>query len=108
MPRPRMWRTSPSRLVCRAFLTCCDHQLGTWTIDAAKQWPDATFVSLPSHPPAVIMSHDAMQVGFDLVDVQIKLDYLEPSMAERIQWVHGNLCVPWAYLLKVAPHDVPA
>jgi hypothetical protein len=33
------------------------------------------------------------QVGFDLVNVQIPLKLLDPSIAERITWVHGNLCV---------------
>lgn len=45
---------------------------GSWTIDAAKQWRDCTFI------------------GFDLVDIQFNLDFVEPSIAKRIQWVHGN------------------
>jgi hypothetical protein len=35
-----------------------------------------------------------LQVGFDLVNVQIKLGPLnEPSLSDRITWTHGNLCV---------------
>jgi len=48
---------------------------GTWVIEAAKEWPECTFV------------------GFDLVNIQIPLRVLNPSVAERIEWVHGNLCV---------------
>lgn len=33
----------------------------------------------------------ATKVGFDLVDVQIPLSLLEPAVASRIMWVHGNL-----------------
>ncbi|OCH94707.1 hypothetical protein OBBRIDRAFT_769045 [Obba rivulosa] len=46
--------------------------LGDWTVDAAKLWPDCTFV------------------GFDLVNVQIPLFTLHESIASRIKWVHGN------------------
>ncbi|KAI0094360.1 hypothetical protein BDY19DRAFT_912415 [Irpex rosettiformis] len=46
--------------------------LGDWVIDAAKQWPDSTFV------------------GYDLVNIQIPLVAVEKSIANRIQWVHGN------------------
>ena len=28
-----------------------------------------------------------------MVDVQIPLKYVEPSIASRIEWVHGNLYV---------------
>ncbi|KAG8219521.1 hypothetical protein J3R82DRAFT_471 [Butyriboletus roseoflavus] len=45
---------------------------GTWVLEAAKEWPDCHFV------------------GFDLVDVQIPLSLLEPGIASRITWVHGN------------------
>ncbi|KAF9502371.1 S-adenosyl-L-methionine-dependent methyltransferase [Pleurotus eryngii] len=45
---------------------------GTWVIDAAKEWPDCSFV------------------GFDLVNVQISLRGLDPSITRRIRWVHGN------------------
>ncbi|KAF9056098.1 hypothetical protein BJ165DRAFT_1430860 [Panaeolus papilionaceus] len=45
---------------------------GTWVIDAAKEWPECEFV------------------GFDLVDVQIPVKMLHASMADRIQWKHGN------------------
>ncbi|KIP11772.1 hypothetical protein PHLGIDRAFT_99241 [Phlebiopsis gigantea 11061_1 CR5-6] len=46
--------------------------LGAWSIDAAKAWPESEFV------------------GFDLVDIQLNLQYVEPSIARRIKWVHGN------------------
>ncbi|KAI0340197.1 hypothetical protein BDW22DRAFT_1360728 [Trametopsis cervina] len=46
--------------------------LGTWVIDTAKTFPQCTFI------------------GFDLMDVQIDLRYVEPDVAERISWVHGN------------------
>ncbi|PPQ99563.1 hypothetical protein CVT24_005351 [Panaeolus cyanescens] len=45
---------------------------GTWVIDAAKEWPDCEFV------------------GFDLVDIQIPVKMLHASVADRIQWKHGN------------------
>ncbi|KAK0465575.1 uncharacterized protein EV420DRAFT_1514980 [Desarmillaria tabescens] len=45
---------------------------GTWVLDAAKEWPKCEFV------------------GFDLVNIQIPLKLLDPSIAERIAWVHGN------------------
>lgn len=35
-----------------------------------------------------------VQVGFDLVDLQIPLKFVPQSVASRIEWVHGNLCVP--------------
>ncbi|KIK07207.1 hypothetical protein K443DRAFT_87444 [Laccaria amethystina LaAM-08-1] len=43
---------------------------GTWVIEAAKEWPQCNFV------------------GFDLVKIQIPV--LEPELASRIQWQHGN------------------
>ncbi|KAJ3539166.1 hypothetical protein NM688_g6406 [Phlebia brevispora] len=46
--------------------------LGDWVIDAAKLWEDCTFV------------------GYDLVNVQMPLSALDPSISSRIQWVHGN------------------
>ncbi|KAH9982816.1 S-adenosyl-L-methionine-dependent methyltransferase [Lactifluus volemus] len=46
--------------------------VGMWTIDAARKWPDATFV------------------GFDLVNVQFPLNHLESHVARRITWEHGN------------------
>ncbi|KAF8640972.1 hypothetical protein AX17_000618 [Amanita inopinata Kibby_2008] len=45
---------------------------GTWVIEAAKQWPNCTFV------------------GFDLVNVQIPTKLLDPSLSNRIEWRHGN------------------
>ncbi|KAF9454137.1 hypothetical protein P691DRAFT_810855 [Macrolepiota fuliginosa MF-IS2] len=46
--------------------------LGTWVIDAAKEWPDCEFV------------------GFDLVNVQIPRSVLDHSTGQRIEWKHGN------------------
>ncbi|KAI0936751.1 hypothetical protein AcV5_004813 [Taiwanofungus camphoratus] len=46
--------------------------LGNWVIDAARHWIDCTFV------------------GFDLVNIQIPLQTVDPSIAKRIKWVHGN------------------
>ncbi|KAJ3527812.1 hypothetical protein NM688_g8077 [Phlebia brevispora] len=46
--------------------------LGDWIIDTAQRFPKCTFV------------------GFDLVDIQIPLRILDPSIAKRIEWVHGN------------------
>ncbi|OJA19573.1 S-adenosylmethionine-dependent methyltransferase [Rhizopogon vesiculosus] len=45
---------------------------GTWVLDAAKEWPDCEFV------------------GFDLVNVQVPTSFLEPEVANRVAWVHGN------------------
>lgn len=46
--------------------------LGDWVVDAAREWPECTFV------------------GYDLVNVQIPLFALEDAVAARVQWVHGN------------------
>ena len=51
-----------------------------WTIDAARKWPDTTFV------------------GFDLVNVQFPLNHLESHVARRITWEHGNLLVKFPEL----------
>ncbi|ETW87004.1 hypothetical protein HETIRDRAFT_59014, partial [Heterobasidion irregulare TC 32-1] len=48
---------------------------GGWAIQAARAWPNAEVV------------------GFDLVNVQINLACVEPSVARRITWQHGNLFV---------------
>ncbi|KAG2367791.1 hypothetical protein BDR07DRAFT_1326290 [Suillus spraguei] len=45
---------------------------GTWILDAAKEWTDCKFV------------------GFDLVDIQVPISLLEPEIASRVSWVHGN------------------
>lgn len=45
---------------------------GGWAIQAARAWPNAEVV------------------GFDLVNVQINLACVEPSVARRITWQHGN------------------
>lgn len=46
--------------------------LGDWVIDSAHHLPQCTFV------------------GFDIVDIQIPLKYIEPSIARRIEWRHGD------------------
>ncbi|KAI0068108.1 S-adenosyl-L-methionine-dependent methyltransferase [Artomyces pyxidatus] len=46
--------------------------VGMWTIDAARAWPNSEFV------------------GFDLVNVQVPVEYMDPSLARRITWEHGN------------------
>ncbi|KZT75057.1 hypothetical protein DAEQUDRAFT_19481 [Daedalea quercina L-15889] len=46
--------------------------MGAWTIAAARDWPDCTFV------------------GYDLMNVQIPLWALEEDIASRVEWVHGN------------------
>ncbi|TRM66078.1 hypothetical protein BD626DRAFT_196556 [Schizophyllum amplum] len=45
---------------------------GTWVVDAAREWPEAELV------------------GFDLAAIQVPLQLLEPSLASRITWTHGN------------------
>ena len=40
-----------------------------------------------------------LKVGFDVADIQICLDYVEPSLAHRIRWVHGNMYVTNTFLL---------
>ncbi|KAH7107171.1 hypothetical protein BKA62DRAFT_765718 [Auriculariales sp. MPI-PUGE-AT-0066] len=45
---------------------------GAWVLDAAKQWPDASFV------------------GFDIAPVQFNVELAQPNLASRIQWVRGN------------------
>ncbi|KAI0094104.1 hypothetical protein BDY19DRAFT_902763 [Irpex rosettiformis] len=46
--------------------------MGHWVVEAAQTFPECTFV------------------GFDLTDIQLKLKYIEPSVAKRLSWVHGN------------------
>lgn len=46
-----------------------------------------------------------IQVGFDMAPIQIPLKCVDPSIAGRVQWVHGNLYVPcgsfsWSLVLK--------
>ncbi|PFH49806.1 hypothetical protein AMATHDRAFT_62438 [Amanita thiersii Skay4041] len=45
---------------------------GNWIFEAAKGWPDCTFV------------------GFDLVNVQVPTILLDSSVRCRIEWRHGN------------------
>ncbi|KAK7689159.1 hypothetical protein QCA50_007850 [Cerrena zonata] len=54
--------------------------LGDWVLGCAVKWTECTFV------------------GFDLADIQIPLKYADPSIAGRVQWVHGNfLKYPWPF-----------
>ncbi|KAI0045204.1 S-adenosyl-L-methionine-dependent methyltransferase [Auriscalpium vulgare] len=69
MDRPTMM-TTPSYPPERVLDLGCG--AGMWTIDAARAWPETEFV------------------GYDLVNVQIPLEYLEPSVSRRITWEHGN------------------
>ncbi|RDB29007.1 Demethylmenaquinone methyltransferase [Hypsizygus marmoreus] len=45
---------------------------GTWILEAAKEWTDCHFV------------------GFDLVNIQLPLKMVDESIAQRIEWRHGN------------------
>lgn len=45
---------------------------GCWAIEAAKEWPECSVV------------------GFDLANIQHSLKIIEPSVAKRIEWKHGN------------------
>ncbi|KZT30805.1 hypothetical protein NEOLEDRAFT_1153257 [Neolentinus lepideus HHB14362 ss-1] len=45
---------------------------GFWIVNAAKEWPNCQFV------------------GFDLVNVQLPLKLLDPSIGNRVKFVHGN------------------
>jgi len=45
---------------------------GKWILEAAKEWPNCQFV------------------GYDLVNVQVSLRLLDPTIASRIEWMHGN------------------
>lgn len=67
--------------------------MGAWTVAAARDWPDCTFVSSVVPVPVRRVS-ECLQVGYDLMNVQIPLWVLEDDVAARIEWVHGNLCVP--------------
>ena len=74
--------------------------MGAWTVAAARDWPDCTFVS--SIPLSARRVSECPQVGYDLMNVQIPLWVLEDDVAARIEWVHGNLCVPSHRALVVA------
>lgn len=56
-----------------------------WTIDAARKWPNATFV------------------GFDLVNVQFPINHLEPHVGRRITWEYGNLSVNFNHVTDDSP-----
>ena len=46
------------------------------------------------HPVCQILyGTDRSKVGFDLVNIQLPLKIVEHSIAKRIEWIHGNLCV---------------
>ncbi|THV07518.1 S-adenosyl-L-methionine-dependent methyltransferase [Dendrothele bispora CBS 962.96] len=61
---------SEDQYPCRCLDLGCG--TGSWIIETAKEWPKCEFV------------------GFDLVNVQLPLKIIEPSIADRIQFVHGN------------------
>ncbi|GBE77747.1 hypothetical protein SCP_0106290 [Sparassis crispa] len=46
--------------------------MGDWVIEAARHWPECTFV------------------GYDLVNVQIPFHAMELEVRGRIEWKHGN------------------
>ena len=48
-----------------------------------------------------------LQVGYDLVDVQIPLRVLPPSISRRIKWVYGNLYVMTFYIPRSRSSRVP-
>jgi hypothetical protein len=63
-----------------------------WIIDTAKEWPESLFVRASAHmSDSAHMTFHVMKVGFDLVNVQVPLNLLESSIAERITWMYGNL-----------------
>lgn len=68
-------------------------QSGTWVLDAANAWPKCEFVR--RDPFTLYLPENlklfGLKVGFDLVNVQMPLRYVEPSVGDRITWVHGNL-----------------
>ena len=45
------------------------------------------------HIPSCGAPHNSNQIGFDLVNVQFSTRFLDPSVASRVQWKHGNLYV---------------
>jgi len=63
-------------------------QTGTWIIEAAKQWPDCHFVRY--YQPKQRLSY-SLQVGLDLVNIQLDLKYLPYSISSRIEYRYGNL-----------------
>ena len=38
-------------------------------------------------------STDSLQVGIDLVNIQVPLKFVDDSVARRVEWVHANLLV---------------
>lgn len=47
------------------------------------------------------------KVGFDLVNIQIPPKLLEPSLRNRVEWRHGNLCVVRIYCGYDTQHMAP-
>ncbi|KAI0778399.1 hypothetical protein BD413DRAFT_466512 [Trametes elegans] len=47
--------------------------LGLWVLSCAKAWPNSTFV------------------GLDMVNIQVPQQFLEPDLADRVEWVHTNI-----------------
>ncbi|KAF9041753.1 hypothetical protein BDZ89DRAFT_1100020 [Hymenopellis radicata] len=62
--------------------------MGTWIIDAAKEWTDCEFVRF--FYLGISLGTYFWKVGFDLVNIQIPTNVLDESLQARISWVHGN------------------
>lgn len=64
-------------------------------INAAKEWSDCELVYCFFLFKTQVQqkAERKIQIGYDLVDVQLPLQLLEPSIANRIEWWHGNLYV---------------
>lgn len=58
-------------------------------IDTAQRFPECTFVSVCLR--IILCLSEFVKVGFDLVDIQVPLRVLDPSVARRIEWMQGNL-----------------
>lgn len=41
------------------------------------------------YPPELVLK--AVQVGLDMVNIQVPLQVLEQEIAERIEWVYSNM-----------------
>ena len=75
-------------------------QLGLWVVNSAKYWKKTTFVRFFFAFCILGFHAIIVQVGFDLVDVQIPLRILDEDVASRIEWVYGNMSVSEIIYLK--------
>lgn len=82
--------------------SCFSQQAGSWVIEAAKEWPSTHFVCIFALDSCSSTNVES-QVGFDLVNVQLPLNLLDPSLEERIKWIYGNLCVLVSSVLLLKP-----